>query len=123
MDARFQKIIQNLVKDKLGLNPEDFELFGLQHEGKPLPGGYEEISGCILTKNEKVYDFWVKWDSQKTAPDGSLGYYSLGDTTYTRGGIPYFEEISSETYDKIRSSPDYLRAKEKLLRRRRKLRE
>jgi hypothetical protein len=108
-------IIQGLVEEKLNLASNEFELFGLQHEGKPLPGGYEEESGRILTKDGKVYSFWVTWDSRKTAPGGSKGYYTLGDTVYSIDGVPYFREISIDSYKRLHFNSAYHEAKERLL--------
>ena len=116
--ATLRELITSLVERELRLDESEFELFGLQHEGKPLPGGFEEESGHILTMDEKVYDFWLKWDPAKTAPNGSLGYYTVGDTVVRSDGIPFFREVNSEDMRALERSRAYLQAKDILMRRR-----
>jgi hypothetical protein len=48
-------------------------------EGDVLPGGVYNESGIVLSSDGKVYQFWLDWDDEKIAPDGSKGYYTLGE--------------------------------------------
>lgn len=70
-------LIIELLKE-LGIT-EEFITIDAVSEGKPLPGGFSSESGTILTKDGKVYDYWLDWDPEKIAPNGSKGYYTLGE--------------------------------------------
>jgi hypothetical protein len=80
---------------ELGISKEFAEIDCVE-EGKILPGGYEYESGMILTEDGKVYAFWLDWDPEKKAPDGSKGWYTLGEND------GFFREVSpgSERYPK-----------------------
>lgn len=79
----------------------DFVTFGSVWEGVVLPGNVEERSGLILSRDGKVYSYWLGWDPNRTAPDGSKGYYTLGDgfgevsREQYESDIRYFEELRS----------------------------
>jgi len=68
----------------------DFTTFASVWEGILLSGGVEERSGLILTREGRVYSYWLEWDPDRAAPDGSKGYYTLGKN---------FREVSREQYE------------------------
>ncbi|MBI2594861.1 MAG: hypothetical protein HYW38_01205 [Candidatus Colwellbacteria bacterium] len=87
-------------------------------EGGPLPGGIPKLSGTILVEDGHVFTYWLDWDPNKTAPDGTKGWYTLGENDfieYEGKKLAYFHEIlpGDESYPK----PDdrsFLAAKQKL---------
>ncbi|MBI1984927.1 MAG: hypothetical protein HYS60_02330 [Candidatus Wildermuthbacteria bacterium] len=95
-----------------------WETFGTVNEGKMLPG-MESSSGSILTEDGRVFTYWTGWDEQKTAPDGTKGWYDLGEKSFwtDEGGKrhSYFEEIpqGDSRYPKPDDS-SFLAAKKKL---------
>ena len=64
---------------------------------KTLPGGFDDYSGSILTKDGKIYRFWTAWDPEKISPNGSKGYYTLGDNKIPNEHS-FFYKVNSETY-------------------------
>jgi len=110
-----EEVITELLKEK-GIT--EWELIDGCDEGKTLPGGITEESGTILTKDGKIYDYWLDWDPEKIAPDGSKGYYTLGENrTFMDKGKQhrYFEEINPE--DELYPKPDdssFIAAKKRL---------
>ena len=74
-------------------------------EGDVLPGNYEAKSGCFVTKQGKVYDYWVEWDPEKIAPHGSKGFYTLGE-------LSCFKEVSETLF--YEGDPEYFPAKKRL---------
>lgn len=48
-------------------------------EGRELPTGFEDESFFVLTKDGKWQCHSLDWDDKKIAPDGSQGYYVLGE--------------------------------------------
>jgi hypothetical protein len=112
-------IIADLLKE-MGIN-EEFETFDETIEGSELPGEIPEESGMILTKSGKIYHYWLDWDPEKIAPDGSKGYYTLGENFKdpdTGEPYPLFREASPEEYKEYQEHPEehieYLLAKRKL---------
>lgn len=98
----------------------EFTTFDGSSEGEMRPGVCAE-SGKILTKEGKIYHYWLDWDPEKIAPDGTKGYYSLGDNRKSpRTGEPYpfFREATPEEYRKYQKHPEgypeYIAAKKKL---------
>ena len=87
-------------------------------EGNTLPGGTPNESGTVLTQDGRVFHYWLDWDPNKTAPDGTKGWYTLGENfkdPQTGEPYPLFREVlpESESYPK----PDdeaFLRAKREL---------
>ena len=108
-------VVEELLKTK-GIT-KYIEVDGVS-EGDVLPGGVYKVSGAILTQNDKIYDYWLIWDPEKIAPDGSKGYYSLGENscfTDEKGERHcYFEEVTPEEYKRHQTNPAYLDAKKKL---------
>ena len=93
-----EEVITELLKEK-GIT--EWELIDGCDEGKTLPGGITEESGTILAKDGKIYDYWLDWDPEKIAPDGSKGYYALGENfkdPVTGELYPLFKEVSPERY-------------------------
>ena len=81
---KWEMSAQDAIGDQLarvGI-PEYVELGG-DYEGNLLPSGSEENSGIesismiFLAPNGNIYDVWLGWNPDKTAPDGSRGYYEL----------------------------------------------
>jgi len=92
----------------------EFVMFGGSGEGKKLPGGMESESGAVLSSDGKVYRFWLDWDDEKTAPDGSKGYYTLGENDkIVIDGVEhsYFEEKDPKEYE---NDSSYISARKKL---------
>jgi len=86
-------------------------------EGDILPGGVDEVSGTILAKDGKIYHYWLDWDPEKIAPDGSKGYYALGENfkdPVTGELYPLFKEVSPERYQKYQDDPSFIAAKKRL---------
>jgi len=83
-------------------------------EGGPLPGGVPKLSGIVLTEDGRVFCYWLDWDPDKTAPDGTKGWYTLGENRTHVGGS-FFEEVlpGSESYPKPHDTA-FLAAKRKL---------
>ena len=99
MEAQKQRaleIIEELCKEK---NLTDFVTIASVWEGNILPGDVEERSGLILTKEGKVFPYWLEWDSEKINPNGEKGYYTLGKDFREvpreeyQSDIEYFEEM------------------------------
>lgn len=91
--------------------------FGTINEGKMLPG-MESSSGMLLTEDGRVFTWWLDWDEQKTAPDGTKGWYTLGENfkdPSTGESHPLFHEVKpgTESYPKPDDS-SFLAAKKKL---------
>ena len=97
---------------------EKFEPFDTTSEGKVMPGGGVNESGYVLLENGRIFAFWLNWDPEKLAPDGTKGWYTLGENfkdPHTGEPYPLFREVlpDSESYPK----PDdlaFLEAKKKL---------
>ena len=111
-----EDVVAELLKEK-GITEWESLDYG-NSEGDVLPGGVYNESGRILTKSGRVYDYWLLWDSEKIAPDGSKGYYSLGENfkdPVTGEPYPLFEEIlpGDEGYPKL-DDRSFLEAKENL---------
>ncbi|MBI2506679.1 MAG: hypothetical protein HYW00_00880 [Candidatus Colwellbacteria bacterium] len=94
------------------------ELFDTTSEGKIMPGGGVNESGKLLLEDGRVFTWWLDWDENKTAPDGTKGWYTLGENDfieYEGKKLAYFYEIlpGDESYPK----PDneaFLRANKEL---------
>ena len=74
-------------------------------EGNTLPGGTPNESGTVLTQDGRVFHYWLDWDPNKTAPDGTKGWYTLGENfkdPQTGEPYPLFREVlpESESYPK-----------------------
>lgn len=87
-------------------------------EGRDLPGGVPMLSGTILTEDGRVFSYWLDWDPDKIAPDGTKGWYTLGgNKTYEHEGetLSFFEEVlpDDEGYPKS-DDTSFLSAKRKL---------
>jgi hypothetical protein len=87
-------------------------------EGDTLPGGTPNESGMIFTEDGRVFTYWLDWDSDKTAPDKTKGWYTLGENKlyeYEGETLPYFREIppGNEEYPKLNDS-SFIAAKKKL---------
>lgn len=79
-----------------------FEVVSLAGEGKELPNGIESESGWILLDDGRAFMYWLDWDENKTAPDGNMGYYTLGNNeTFESDGnqVKYFSEITPDEGD------------------------
>jgi len=93
--------------------------FAGSNEGKALPGGLESESGKILIEDGRIFSFWLDWDTEKTAPDGTKGWYTLGENLFTGsaedGKFAYFREIfpGKTGYPKL-DDEAFLAAKKKL---------
>ncbi len=108
-------IIKALVRE-CGISGR-FYLFNCSEEGKFLPGWGTNESGMILTEEGKVYHYWMDWDPEKTAPDGSKGWYTLGENfknPFTRELHPLFREVTPEEYERVKGYDDYLNARHAL---------
>lgn len=67
-------------------------------EDKLLPGNVKRHSGMILTEDGRVFAYELDWDPEKVAPDGSLGWYSLGEKKFLDDGeTPAFREIKPDS--------------------------
>lgn len=108
-------VITELLKEK-GINR--FAVITMDWEGDTLPGGTPNESGTILTKDGKIYHYWLDWDPDKTAPDGTKGWYSLGENRffeYKGQKLAYFREIPRENEDYPKpNDPSFLSAKKRL---------
>jgi hypothetical protein len=119
-EEKFRELITSLLREQ-GIMGQWEQLEGTT-EGKSLPGGIESCSGTILTEDGKIYHYWLDWDPEKIAPDGSKGYYTLGENKYytdEKGEkCPFFEEASPEEYKRYQEHPEehieYLLAKKEL---------
>ncbi|MDP2641368.1 MAG: hypothetical protein Q8P39_02400 [Candidatus Yanofskybacteria bacterium] len=81
-----------------------YTTFWVSSEGKELPTGLESMGFWVLTLEGTVQIYSVDWDENKTAPDGSKGYY-----------IVHPETSWSETdIAKEEKNPNYLRARKEL---------
>lgn len=109
------KVITELLKEEKKISC--FAFINRDWEGDTLPGGTLNESGTILAKDGKIYDYWLDWDPEKIAPDGSKGYYTLGENFVSeRTGKPYplFREVSPEEYQKYQDDPSFIAAKKRL---------
>jgi hypothetical protein len=59
-DPRARAILDALVRAK-GL--ERYAYFFVTGEGRFLPDGTEESSGCVLDASGRVFSFWTGWDA------------------------------------------------------------
>ena len=100
-----KELLDQLIKEKLDLDPHDYELFGTTPEGDILPGNYEAQSGSFVTKDGKVYEYWVEWNAEIMVPDGSKGFYTLGEPSYFKEN-PYRGLYEGD--------PEYFPAKKRL---------
>lgn len=62
---RQQDIFDRLIRAQ-GL--ERFALFFVTGEGIEMPDGLEESSGFVLDASERVYFFWLGWDTSREQP-------------------------------------------------------
>ena len=67
-------------------------------EGQMLPSGAEDNTGIedvsvdLVASNGNVYDVWLRWNPNKTAPDGSKGYYELESFNFSNETfVPWVE--------------------------------
>ena len=94
-----------LDRDKWGMNHVDavgdqLARFGITAyvvlhqtgEGQILPSepdgsGVEDINVILVASDGNIYNVWLRWNPDKTAPDGSRGYYELesGDVSVSNG--------------------------------------
>lgn len=92
-------------------------IFGVR-EGRKLPGGIEDESGMILVKDGRVLAYWLDWDLDRTAPDGTKGWYTMGENRFHEYGgerISYFREYSPGDKEYPKSDDgSFLAAKKKL---------
>ena len=96
-----------------------WEEFEGSTEGGPLPGGIPKLSGTILAEDGRVFYYWLSWDSEKQAPDGTRGWYTLGENRffeYEGKKVAYFREILPSEKDEYPKPDDssFLEAKKKL---------
>lgn len=57
-----ESVLHRLIRER-GL--ERFELFFVTGEGRGLPGGLEETSGCVVDAEGRVFSFWMGWDPEQ----------------------------------------------------------
>lgn len=74
---KWGKTYADILIELLGQELADCPHVEWQSEGMEMPSGLEPVYWQTLTKQERVLGFWLEWDSRKTAPDGSQGYYSV----------------------------------------------
>ena len=98
------EVIAELLKGK-GI--DRFALITMDWEGNTLPGGTPTESGEILTDKGKVFRFWLDWDPTKVSPDGTQGWYTLGEERM------FFSEIDP-LRDRYPTDKSYLRARKEL---------
>ena len=88
------EVIAELLKEK---RIERFAIIEMDWEGDILPGGTPNESGTLLIENGQVFAFWLDWSPAKPSPDGTKGWYDLGEESYwtdkDREKHSYFEEI------------------------------
>ena len=109
-------VIAELLKDK---GNHRFAFLSVDWEGDTLPGGTPNESGEILTHDGRVFRFWLNWDPEKPAPDGTKGWYTLGENRffeYEGKKVAYFREILPSEKDEYPKPDDssFLEAKKKL---------
>ncbi len=94
-------MVKEVHRDKWGMTSWDavsdqLARFGItayvelhsEDEGRILPSGAEEGSGVgdvsmtFLASDGNGYDVLLRWNPDKTAPDGSKGYYELESPMY-----------------------------------------
>jgi hypothetical protein len=95
-----------------------YVIFDGDDEGKVLPRGLTSESGTILTADNRVFRYWLDWDPEKTAPDGTKGWYTLGENfkdSTTGEPYPLFREIKpgTDAYPKPNDQA-YVNAKKQL---------
>lgn len=73
-------------------------------DGVDLPSGIESQVWWVLTPDENVQTYALRWDEDKQAPDGSRGYYVLLIS----------EAWSRDSIEEMRDDSDYLRARKEL---------
>lgn len=100
------EVAQELLKEQ---GTTKFAAFQECPEGEYLPAGsngawLETMSWAVMTPNENVRDYFIGWDENKIAPDGSKGYYVLENR-------PLW---SQQTIYDYRDDPHYLRARKEL---------
>lgn len=99
-------MVREVRRDKWGMTTEDaigdqLARFGItgyvemdgESEGRVLPSGAEEGTGVgdasmtFVASDGNIYTIWLRWNPDKTAPDGSRGYYELesGDVSVSNG--------------------------------------
>ncbi|MCL5016302.1 MAG: hypothetical protein M1312_01675 [Patescibacteria group bacterium] len=85
-----------LDRDKWGMSTEDaigdqlaragitaYVFIDGDGQGQILPSGPEENSGIedanwqFIASDGRIYNVWLRWNPNKKAPDGSMGYYEL----------------------------------------------
>jgi hypothetical protein len=65
-----QRVLLDALIQQRGLKPGEYSLFFVTGEGEFLPGGapedpIEEVSGYVLSKQGRVFSFWLGWDPDK----------------------------------------------------------
>ncbi|MFH1584715.1 MAG: hypothetical protein ABIB12_01135 [Patescibacteria group bacterium] len=102
------EVAQSLLQEESGL--KEFVAFRSFPEGEYLPAGsngawIENISVSVLTPDGAVRDYFIGWDENKTAPDGTDGYYKLSSP-----GVSWSQESLTRYQDDI----CYIRARKQL---------
>lgn len=109
-NAKIERIIATLLKGQGIVGP--WVAFGTINEGKHLPDEVESESGMILTQDGRVFTYWLGWDEDKIASDGTKGWYTLGENfkdPQTGEPHPLFREVKPDPSDS-----SFLTAKKKL---------
>ena len=72
--GRWQRnVLDDLIQER-GLRRGDYVLFLVSGEGILWPAGrpdledFEEVSGHVLTREGKVFAFWLGWDEERRMP-------------------------------------------------------
>ncbi|MDP3724428.1 MAG: hypothetical protein Q8R11_02215 [bacterium] len=102
-----EKILKRLLREK-GI--EKYEIFHyIEEASEVLPGEIFPVSGNILTREGKVYSFWLDWDEKKQD-------YSLGDVTLPDGTVDHYwsEEVDPFDHKATQKNPQYQLARKKL---------
>lgn len=108
-------LIGNLLRDLNIKTP--YIVFDGSSEGKTLPGGFVNESGELLASDGKAYHYWLDWNDEKNAPDGSKGYYTLGEDFKdpdTKEPYPLFRELKDDEYESYQLSEGYISARKEL---------
>lgn len=58
-------------------------------QGHVLPTGLEDVNEVFVGSNGNAHNVWLRWNPNKPAPDGSMGYYELEEYNDDNKSVPW----------------------------------
>ncbi|MCL5016303.1 MAG: hypothetical protein M1312_01680 [Patescibacteria group bacterium] len=123
------------VRDKWGMDQDavisdqlaragitGYVLLDADGQGHVLPTGLEDVNEVFVGSDGNAHNVWLRWNPNKKAPDGSMGYYELEEyndnnksVPWTKGpDIPPMKRGEAEAEGTVYLDPWYIQARKLL---------